>query len=61
MKNPILTLVLFACLNLPAWAQPRPSTTLVAPPALSKELLEQLRSIRDGALTSDYAGTSSLT
>jgi hypothetical protein len=46
---------LFACVSLAAWAQARPATTLVAPPPLSKELLEQLQSVRDAALTSDYA------
>jgi hypothetical protein len=55
MKKLALTLVLFACLGLPAWPQARPATTLVAPPAVSKELLEQLQSVRDAALTSDYA------
>jgi carboxypeptidase Q len=55
MKNLTLSLVLVAFLSLPAWPQPRPSTMLVAPPALSKELLEQLENVRDAALTSDYA------
>jgi carboxypeptidase Q len=55
MRKTFPTLVLLACLSLPAWAQARPATTLVAPPALSKELLEQLQSVRDAALTSDYA------
>jgi carboxypeptidase Q len=55
MKTLTLAFVLFACLNLPVWAQPRPSTMLVAPPALPKELIEQLRAVRDAALTSDYA------
>src|SRR3981189_372348 len=55
MKKRALLTVLFACLSLTAWPQPRPATTLVAPPALSKELIEQLQSVRDGALTSDYA------
>ena len=55
MKKLVLTLVLFDCLTFLAWPQPRPATTLVAPPALSKELIEQLQSVRDAALTSDYA------
>ena len=55
MKNFSYTLVLFACLTAPVWAQPRPSNTLVAPPALSKETIEQLQAIRDAALSSDYA------
>ena len=55
MRKTLPTLVLFACLGLPAWAQARPATTLAAPPALSKELIEQLQSVRDAALTSDYA------
>ena len=55
MKKLTLTLALFACLNILAWAQPRPSTTLVAPPTLSKELIGQLQSVRDAALASDYA------
>jgi hypothetical protein len=55
MRKTFPTLVWFACLSLQAWAQARPATTLVAPPALSKELLEQLQSVRAAALTSDYA------
>jgi Zn-dependent M28 family amino/carboxypeptidase len=55
MKKLALILVLLACLSLTAWPQPRPATTLVAPPALPKELFEQLQSVRDAALTSDYA------
>jgi hypothetical protein len=55
MKKLVLTLALFDCLTFLAWPQPRPATTLVAPPALSKELRDQLQSVRDAALTSDYA------
>lgn len=55
MKKLLLTLVLFACLTLAAWPQAKPATTLVAPPPVPKELLEQLQSVRDAALTSDYA------
>ncbi len=55
MRKILPTLVLFACLSLRAWPQARPATTLVAPPPLSKELLEQLQSVRDAALASDYA------
>ncbi len=55
MRKTLSTLVLFACLSLPAWPQTRSATTLVALPSLSKELLQQLQSVRDAALTSDYA------
>lgn len=55
MNKLTLTLVLLASLTVPAWGQPHPSTALAAPPALSKELLEQLQTIRDAALSSDYA------
>jgi Zn-dependent M28 family amino/carboxypeptidase len=55
MNKLTLAITLLACLTLSALAQPKPSTTLVAPPTLSKELLEQLRSLRDAALSSDYA------
>src|SRR6195256_2261135 len=55
MKKLVLTLVLLSCLTFLVWPQPRPTTTLVAPPALSKELIEQLQAVRDAALTSDYA------
>ena len=55
MKKLTLTLAIFGCLSPMVWPQPRPSTTLVAPPPLSKELVEQLQSVRDAALTSDYA------
>ncbi len=55
MKKLALIFVSFACLSITAWPQPRPATTLVAPPAMSKELIGQLQSVRDAALTSDYA------
>jgi len=55
MKRLALTPLLLACFSLTAWPQPRPATTVVAPPALSKELHDQLQSVRDAALTSDYA------
>src|ERR1700682_1138206 len=55
MNKPTLAIILFAGLTQLTLAQPKPSTTLVAPPTLSKELLEQLRSVRDAALSSDYA------
>ncbi len=55
MKRLSLILPLFAGLSLAAWPQARPSTTLVAPPPVPRELLEQLQSVRDAALTSDYA------
>ena len=55
MNKLTITLALFACLTAPGWAQPRPSTTLAAPPALSREMVEQLQAIRDAALSSDYA------
>jgi len=40
-------------LTIAAWPQ-TPSTTLVAPPPVPRELVEQLQTIRDSALTSDY-------
>jgi len=55
MNKTILTLVVCASLNLMAWPQAAPSTTLVAPPAMSRELVDQLQSVRDAALASDYA------
>ncbi|MBI3645280.1 MAG: M20/M25/M40 family metallo-hydrolase, partial [Acidobacteriales bacterium] len=55
MKKPVLNLILLAILRLAAWPQPRPATTLVAPPPVPREVLAQLESIRDAALTSDYA------
>lgn len=55
MKKPVLNLILLAILRLAAWPQARPATTLVAPPAVPREVLAQLESIRDAALTSDYA------
>lgn len=55
MKKPVLTLILLAILSLGAWPQARPATTLVAPPPVPQEVLAQLESIRDAALTSDYA------
>jgi hypothetical protein len=55
MKRLAFTPVLLAGLSLTAWTQPRPATTVVAPPPLPKELIEQLQSVRDAALTSDYA------
>jgi Zn-dependent M28 family amino/carboxypeptidase len=55
MKTLALTVVLLVCLNLAARPQARPATTLVAPPALPQDLIEQLQSVRDASLTSDYA------
>ena len=57
MKNLTLTLVFFCCVIPAAWTQPKSSSTLGAPaaPPLSRELTEQLQSIRDAALSSDYA------
>ena len=55
MNKLIISLILSACMTAPGWAQPRPSGAPVAPPALSKEMVEQLQSIRDAALSSDYA------
>src|SRR5258706_9717370 len=54
MKKLVLTLVLFDCLTFLAWPQPRPATTLVAPPALSKELIESWQLVPAGALPSYY-------
>jgi carboxypeptidase Q len=55
MKKLTLALVLFGCLVPAARTQPKPDTKLVAPPTISKELLEQLQSVRDAAFSSDYA------
>jgi len=55
MRRTLPTAVLFACLSVASWAQPRPATTLVAPAPLSKELIQQLESVREAALNSDYA------
>lgn len=55
MKKLALTLALFACSSLPGWAQPRPAVPLATAPVLSRDLVEQLQSVRDAALTSDYA------
>ena len=55
MKKLTRTLALFGCLTSVAWPQARSANTLVAPAPLSKELVEQLQSIRDAALSSDYA------
>src|SRR5580765_2663715 len=55
MRKTLSTFVLFTCLSVPAWPQARPTTTVVALPSLSKELLQQLESVRDTALSSDYA------
>ena len=55
MKKLTRTLALFGCLTSVAWSQARSANTLVAPVPLSKELIEQLQSIRDAALSSDYA------
>jgi carboxypeptidase Q len=55
MNKPTRTLVLIACLSVAAWPQPRPAATAPALPAVSKEMLEQLQTVRDAALSSDYA------
>src|SRR5882672_2633303 len=55
MRKTLTSLVLFACLSLRAWPQAQPTTMLVSPPPVPKELLEQLQSVRDAALSSDYA------
>ena len=55
MKKLTRALALFGCLTSVAWPQARSANTLVAPAPLSKELVEQLQSIRDAALSSDYA------
>lgn len=55
MRRTLPTAVLFACLSAASWTQPRPATTLVAPSPLSKELIQQLESVREAALNSDYA------
>jgi carboxypeptidase Q len=55
MKKLTRTLALFGCLTAVAWPQARAANTLVAPVPLSKELIEQLQSIRDAALASDFA------
>jgi Zn-dependent M28 family amino/carboxypeptidase len=48
------SVVLLASAGIAAWGQARPAAP-VAAPALSKELQEQLQSVRDAALSSDYA------
>lgn len=50
MKKLTLSLALLGCLISSAWPQSRTAT-----PALSKELINQLHSVRDSALGSDYA------
>ncbi len=52
MKTPTLICILLTSLSIGAWSQRPPAPT--APP-LSKELREQLESVRDAALASDYA------
>jgi carboxypeptidase Q len=55
MKKVTLILLLISCLSHAAWSQPKPSTTAVAPVVLAKDLVEQLQSIREAALSGDYA------
>ena len=57
MKTPTLICILVSLLSLGAWSQHPPVKPGAVPavPPLSKELREQLQSVRDGALASDYA------
>jgi carboxypeptidase Q len=57
MKTPIPLCVLLAFFSLGAWPQSQPANpgAVTAAPPLSKELREQLQSVRDAALASDYA------
>jgi carboxypeptidase Q len=55
MNKHLLTFVSLVSLSLAAWPQGRPGTTLVAPPSLPKEVRDQLQTVRDAALASDYA------
>jgi len=54
MKSLILTITLLVAASLPTWPQ-SPSDRQSGLSPLSKELREQLLSVRDAALTSDYA------
>ena len=57
MKTPTLICILLASLSLGTWSQPQPANPRAVPavPPLSNETREQLQSVRDAALTSDYA------
>ncbi|MBI3478460.1 MAG: M20/M25/M40 family metallo-hydrolase [Acidobacteria bacterium] len=55
MKKLTRTLVVFGCLTAAVWPQARAASNLATPAPLPKELIEQLQSIRDAALSSDYA------
>jgi carboxypeptidase Q len=54
MKRALLIVVL-AVLPIEAWPQSKTSSTPTVSPAVSRELIEQLQSVRDAALSSDYA------
>ena len=54
MKKLILTITLLASASSPVWPQARRAAQPPAPP-LPKELSEQLLTVRDAALSSDYA------
>jgi carboxypeptidase Q len=55
MKSLVLTLVAAASLSFAAWPQTRPTTIPVAPPSAPKDVINQLQTVRDAALASDYA------
>ena len=55
MNKLLLTFVSLASLSLAAWPQGRPGATLVAPPSVPKEVRDQLQTVRDAVLASDYA------
>jgi carboxypeptidase Q len=55
MKKLTRALVVYGCLTVAAWPQARGASSQPAPASLPKELVEQLQSIRDAALSSDYA------
>ncbi len=55
MKRILLTVVVSAVLSFEAWGQSKTPGTTITSPAVSKELIQQLQSVRDAALSSDYA------
>ena len=55
MKKLILTLIVLVSASFPTWPQARRSGQQPAAPPLPHELREQLQSLREAALSSDYA------
>lgn len=55
MKSLMATAVLVALASLAAWPQTPPPSAKAAPAVLSPELRQQLQTLRDAALASDYA------